>query len=115
MAFSVVITDRNETSTIALNFAIVDNSGVVSSTDINVDAYNTISSGTLQSALEHLADQSFRTTEAPSGSSLSEGDTWYDTDDEQLYVYRETSAGVYEWVPIIFGDPDSDTFDSGNF
>ena len=77
----------------------------------------------VQEALQQLADQNFRSDTAPTGtivagvSTLSEGDTWYDTNDEQFKVYRETSSGVYEWVPIIVGDSsgDSDTLDAGAF
>ena len=51
------------------------------------------------------------------GATVEEGDTWYDTDDNQLKVYRETSSGVFAWVPIIVGNesPDSDTLDAGAF
>ena len=44
-------------------------------------------------------------------------DTWYDIDDNQLKVYRETSSGVFEWVPIMIGNisDDSDTLDAGAF
>lgn len=79
--------------------------------------HGTVTANNLQDALEQLADQDFRTTETPTGSNIEEGDTWYDTDDNQLKVYRETSTGVFEWVPIMIGNdsPDSDTLDAGAF
>lgn len=79
--------------------------------------YNTITATTVEGALKQLADQDFRSTSAPSGTNVQEGDTWYDTDDDQLKVYRETSSGVFQWVPIIVGaaDGDSDTLDAGAF
>ncbi len=85
--------------------------------------HGTITGTNVQEALQQLADQDFRSDTAPTGtivagvSTLSEGDTWYDTNDEQFKVYRETSTGVYEWVPIIVGDSsgDSDTLDAGAF
>ena len=79
--------------------------------------YNTITANTLQEALEQLADQSFRTTTTPVGSNIEQGDQWYNPDTEQLYVYRETSPGVIEWVPIMIGNdsPNSDTVDAGAF
>lgn len=88
-----------------------------------VQPHGTITATNVQDALQQLADQSFRSDTAPTGtvvagvSTLSEGDTWYDTNDEQFKVYRETSNGVYEWVPIIVGDSsgDSDTLDAGAF
>ena len=84
---------------------------------ISVVPYNTITATNVQRALEQLADQNFRSTTTPTGSNIEEGDTWYDTDDNQLKVYRETSAGVFEWVPIMIGNisPDSDTLDAGAF
>ena len=88
-----------------------------------IEPYGSITATNVQLALQQLADQNFRSDTAPTGtivagvSTLSEGDTWYDTNDEQFKVYRETSSGVYEWVPIIVGDSsgDSDTLDAGAF
>ena len=77
----------------------------------------TITSSNLQTALQQLADQNFRGASAPTGSTLEEGDIWYDTDDDQLKVYRETSTGNFAFVPIMVGNisPDSDTIDAGSY
>jgi hypothetical protein len=85
--------------------------------NIAITPYNTITSTNLQVALEQLADQNFRGTSAPTGTTVQEGDTWYDTDDDQLKVYRETSSGTFQWVPIIVGAAggDSDTVDAGSY
>lgn len=58
----------------------------------------------------------FRTTTTPTGS-IEEGNLWYDIVNNQLKVYRETSVGVFEWVPIMIGNisADSDTTDAGGF
>ena len=82
-----------------------------------VTPYKTITATNVQAALEQLADQDFRGTSAPTGSNIEEGDTWYDTDDEQFKVYRETSTGTFQWVPIIVGAAggDSDTVDAGSY
>ena len=79
--------------------------------------YGTITATNVQQALEQLADQNFRTASTPTGSNVNEGDTWYDTSTEQFKVYRETSVGVFQWVPIMLGTPglDSDTQDAGTF
>jgi len=79
--------------------------------------YGTITSTNVQDALEELADQNFRSSTQPDTPNVDEGDTWYDTQNNQLKVYRETSIGVFEWVPIIVGNisPDSDTLDAGAF
>jgi len=91
--------------------------GVTPASAINSEAYGPITATNVQDALEQLADQSFRQAAAPTGDSVSEGDTWYDTDDEDFKVYRETSTGVFEWVPIMLGTPpgDSDIVDAGAF
>ena len=85
--------------------------------NIAVTPYNTITSSNLQTALQQLADQDFRGTSTPTGSNIQEGDTWYDTDDDQFKVYRETSSGTFQWVPIIVcaAAGDSDTIDAGSY
>ena len=57
------------------------------------------------------------TAPADGSTNLEEGDFFYDTDDNQLKVYRETSSGVFEFVPIMVGaaSGDSDTVDAGAF
>ena len=80
-------------------------------------AYGPITATTVQGAIEQLADQNFRQAAAPTGSSVSEGDTWYDTDDDEFKVYREISTGNFQWAPIMLGTPpgDSDIVDAGAF
>lgn len=77
------------------------------------------SATTVESALLQLADQLWVQTTAPTASTtnLAEGDFFYDTDDNQLKIYRETSSGTYEFVPIMIGNDsaDSDTIDAGSF
>ena len=91
--------------------------GQITANNVTVTPYNTISSTNLQTVLQGLADQDFRGTSAPTGSTVSEGDTWYDTDDDQLKVYRETSSGNFAWVPIMVGNisADSDTIDAASY
>lgn len=83
---------------------------------INVDAIgNIIPAGTVANALEVLADQFFRGDTAPSGSNLEEGDLWYDTNDDQLMVYRETSPSNFEFVPLAAATGTMDNLDGGGF
>jgi len=113
---SVTITD-DITEVQAYTLAIpIDTPGQLAAANVTVVPYNTITSNTLQSALEELADQNFRGTSTPS-SNIQEGDTWYDTDDDQFKVYRETSSGNFAWVPIMVGNisADSDTIDAGSY
>ncbi len=103
------------------NFAIPIN--FMDADNVVFAPYNAITADNVSDALKQLADQNFRSDSVPVGttiggvSTISEGDTWYDTDDDQLKVYRETSTGTFEWVPIIVGaaGDDSDTLDAGAF
>lgn len=103
------------------NFAIPIN--FMDADNVVFAPYNTLTASNVSDAIKQLADQNFRSDAAPVGSTvagastISEGDTWYDTDDNQLKVYRETSTNVFEWVPIIVGAAadDSDTLDAGAF
>ena len=112
---SVSITD-DVTEVQAYTLAIPINSpGQLAADEVTVTPYATITSENLQDALEELADQNFRGTGTPS-ANIQEGDTWYDTDDDQFKVYRETSSGTFQWVPIMVGAAtgDSDTVDAGS-
>ncbi len=114
---TVSITD-DVTSVQAYSLAIpISVPGTLNAENIITTPYNTITATDLDTALKQLADQNFRGTTAPTGSTVSEGDTWYDTDDEQFKVYRETSSGTFQWVPIIVGAAagDSDTIDAGSY
>ena len=99
------------------NFAIPTQ--FMDSANVSFDGHNTITADNVRDAIQQLADQQFRGTTAPTSdtANLEEGDLFYDTDDNQIKVYRETSSGVFEFVPIIVGDAsgDSDTLDAGAF
>ena len=45
----------------------------------------------VQAALDELAGDYFVQAGTPSGSQLNEGDLWYDTDDDEIKVYREST------------------------
>ena len=111
---SVTLSDDSTTLTVN-NFALP--TAFVDASDVTVSPHGTVTANNLQNALEQLADQDFRSDDAPTGSNVEEGDTWYDTNDNQLKVYRETSTGNFEFVPIMIGNdsPDSDTLDAGAF
>lgn len=111
---SVTLSDDSTTLTVN-NFALP--TAFIDASDVTVSPHGTVTAENLQTALEQLADQDFRTDSAPTGSNIEEGDTWYDTNDNQLKVYRETSTGNFEFVPIMIGNdsPDSDTLDAGAF
>ena len=107
----VVISDTSTTVTTSLDFV----AAATTADNVTVSEHNTIPSGTLTNALQVLADQFFRGPNPPTGSTLGEGDLWYDTDDDQLKVYRETSTNVFEFVPLAQATGTMDTLDGGNF
>ena len=84
------------------------------------NAARTISTAdNVEDALLQLADQLWVQTTAPTAgtTNLAEGDFFYDTDDNQLKIYRETSVGSFNWVPVMIGNTsaDSATIDAGSF
>ena len=115
---AVTVDITAEATTLSVNnFAIPVN--FMDAANVVFAGHNTITANNVSDALKQLADQSFRGTTPPADGSanLEEGDLFYDTDDDQIKVYRETSTGVFEFVPIIVGDAsgDSDTLDAGAF
>lgn len=84
---------------------------------IEFTPYATITGTNIQDALEQLADQFFRSNEAPvaGDTNLEEGDFFYDLNDNQLKVYRETSTNVFEFVPLAQATGDMETVDAGSF
>jgi hypothetical protein len=85
--------------------------------DVTYTQTGSLAGGNLQDALGDLADQFFRQSATPSGSNLAEGDLWYNTSSEELFVYRQVSGG-YEWHTIASAggsSPTSFTLDGGSF
>jgi|TARA_B100001094_G_C18079581_1_gene744434 hypothetical protein len=117
---SVAVTLSEDVTTVTVNNMALP-AQFQDAANIAITPYNTITSSNLQTALQQLADQDFRGASAPSGSTVAgtstvqEGDTWYDTDDDQFKIYREVSSNVYNWVPILVGTGDSDTLDGGSY
>jgi len=103
-----------ETTTITASTIAIGNT---SATSMGITAISGLSATNVQAAIEEIAGNAFQQDSQPSGSQVNEGDTWYDTDDNQYKIYRETSSGVFQWVPIMVGssDGDSDTLDAGAF
>tara|TARA_B100001094_G_scaffold116170_1_gene112097 strand:- start:10038 stop:10640 length:603 start_codon:yes stop_codon:yes gene_type:complete len=108
------ISEGDEFTVAINNFAVptpTNNAATVTITPTGM-----VTATTLQGAIEQLAANQFKSNSAPT-VGVDEGDTWYDLDDNQMKVYRETSTGVFNWVPLIIGDiaGDSDTLDAGSF
>ena len=85
--------------------------------DITYTQTGSLAGGNLQEALGDLANQFYRQSSTPSGSNLAEGDLWYNTSSEELFVYRQVSGG-YEWHTIASAggsSPTTFTLDGGSF
>ena len=85
--------------------------------DVTYSATTTLPGGNVQEALADLAEQFFKQSATPSGSNLEEGDLWYDTANEELFVYRQVTGG-YEWHVIASAGGSSATaftLDGGSF
>ena len=87
---------------------------LVSAAALPFEPHGTVTATNVQNALEQLADQDFRSDDAPTGANVSEGDTWYDTDDNEMKVYREISTGVFAWTNLVVAEAD-ETLDAGAF
>ena len=111
---SVGVTLSDATTTVTVNNLALP-SQFQDAANIAVTPYNTIESSNLQTALQELADQSFRGADTPSGGNVEQGDLWYESDTETLKIYREVSSNVYAWVPIAMSTGDSDTLDGGSY
>ena len=58
---------------------------------INYSPTGRMAATTVQGALDEIAGDFFVQDSTPSGSQLNEGDLWYDTDDDEIKVYREST------------------------
>lgn len=88
--------------------------GATAASGLPFTPHGAVTATNVQVALEQLADQNFRTTNTPSGSNISEGDQWYDLDDNILKVYREVSSGNFAWTNVVVTEVDG-TLDGGTY
>lgn len=109
----------NQTTEITISAAIAGAATDAQGITFSNAARTIATASTVEQALLQLADQLFVQTTAPTAgtTNLAEGDFYYDTDDNQLKIYRETSTGTFEFVPVMIGNSsvDSDTIDAGSF
>ena len=115
---TVTVAEDSTTINIAPTVTTVEAKGLAVSlanaAALPVTPYGTVTATNVQDALQQLADQDFRSTSQPTGTNVQEGDTWYDTDDNIMKVYREISTGVFAWTNLIVAETD-DTLDAGSY
>ncbi len=125
MATTVTITPSTtsinataQTTTLTISSAIASSLNDASSVTFTSPVGTLGGQTTVEGALNFLANQFYVATTAPSANTtnLAEGDLFYDTDDNQLKVYRDVD-GSATFVPIMIGNDsaDSDTIDAGAF
>lgn len=116
---STSVSATAQTTTITISNAIPGAAADAAAITYSNGVGTLTSQATVKSALDFLANQFFVQTSAPTANTtnLAEGDLYYDTDDNQLKIYREVSPGTYAFVPIMIGGEgnDSDTIDAGSF
>jgi hypothetical protein len=96
MAVIVTVTETTgNTITVTSNEVIITTNSVAvgDAGDISFTPVGTITATNIQDALHQMADQQFVQAVAPvaSDSNLEEGDLWYNTTDNKLMVYRNTT------------------------
>jgi hypothetical protein len=80
--------------------------------DISFTPVGTITATNIQDALHQMADQKFVQSAAPAATdtNLQEGDLWYNTTDNKLMVYRDTT-----WESIILDAQLSESSDTSEY
>ena len=90
---TVTETTGNEITVTTDQVVITTNSVAVGvAGDISFSPVGSITATNIQDALHQIADQKFVQAAAPAGdNNLEEGDLWYNTTDNVLMVYRNTT------------------------
>ena len=101
------VTGENTTLEISTQISATVGSAIIYTPSGRLESTN------VQAALDELAGDYFVQAGTPSGSQLNEGDLWYDTDDDELKVYRGTT-----WQTLAGAGGDAETMltlDGGSF
>jgi len=86
-----------------------------SATGTSLTPTGSVTATNVQAAIEQLARQQYSQDSAP--TDVEAGTFWYETDTENLYVYREVAPGTFEWQVVIVNDEsgDSNILDAGSY
>ena len=99
-----------ELSTVSVGFVLPE----TDSSKYIFSPYRDINSTNVQSALNEFANEVGVAKQNEEPLEYSEGDLWYDIDDNQLKLAREVNGSVV-FIPLLSGDPDMDTLNGGDF
>jgi hypothetical protein len=97
------------------NLAIPSGASSVSASNVTSTATGSVTATNVQAAIQQLARKQYSQDSAP--TDVEAGTFWYETDTENLYVYREVAPGTFEWQVVIINDEsgDSDILDAGSY
>lgn len=105
MSITVTVTEKISNVTVTSNETIATTiAGIGEAQHLAFSPHGTITATNVQAALEQIADQQFVQDDAP--TTATEGDMWYDTDDNQMMVYRGTPSGALEWKVLALAGGD---------
>jgi len=109
---SVTETTGNNITVTSDEVVITTNSVAIGGAgDISFTPVGPITATNIQDALHQIADQQFVQAAAPTGdSNLEEGDLWYNTTDDKLMVYRNTT-----WEEITIAAQLSESSDTAEY
>lgn len=114
MAITVTVTETtgNDITITSNEIVITTNSVAAVAEEISFSPVGTITATNIQDALHQIADQQFvQASEPDSGdSNLQEGDLWYNTTDNKLMVYRNTT-----WEEVILSAQLSESSDTTEY
>ena len=83
---------------------------VVSGSSISFDSSDAaFSHGNVQDAISEIEHRNFTQAATPTGSTVNEGDLWYDSDDDIMYVRSDTG-----WSELV-QENISGTIDGGTY
>ena len=103
-----IMSDVNITVEAGDAFTVEVSSAVSAASTIYDPSGSDLSATDLQTVIDELANEKFAQTTAPT-VGVSEGDLWYDTDDDELKVRRDSA-----WVEIVQEDLSGD-LDGGSY
>ena len=110
---TVTETTGNEITVTTDQVVITTNSVAVGvAEDISFSPVGSITATNIQDALHQIADQQFVQAAAPASDdeNLQEGDLWYNTADNKLMVYRNTT-----WEEVVISAQLSESSDAAEY
>jgi len=110
---TVTETTGNEITVTTDQVVITTNSVAVGvAGDISFSPVGSITATNIQDALHQIADQQFVQAAAPASDdeNLQEGDLWYNTADNKLMVYRNTT-----WEEVVISAQLSESSDAAEY